>query len=210
MQKPVFLIFTDSVALPRKHKLGKVFWNETYISKIKESYPNFEVINISIGGASIKDLRNQVNYYKALAPQVVILQCGIVDAAPRAFGRIEMDIIKKLRLFRITKPFVSFLRKNRSHHYTSLKDFENKLVELKTILNPKRFLALGILPSCDGYEKALPGVTKTITNYNAILIKHAEFISLDQIPREGILEDFHHINAIGHTYIYEQLKERLF
>lgn len=206
--KPIFLIFTDSVALPRKHDTGKILWHETYIAKIKASYPEYEVINISLGGASIKDLRSQVNYYKILNPDLVLLQCGIVDASPRAFGRIEMEVIKKLRLFRLTKPFVSFLRKYRSHHYASPKEFEKKLIEFKTELKPKRFLALSILPSCEEYEAILPGITKSVDVYNNILKRHADdFIVLDKIPREGILRDHHHINSLGQEYIFEEFQK---
>lgn len=208
--RPILLIFTDSVALPRKHDSGMILWKDTYISKIKISYPDYEVINMSFGGASIKDLRTQVNYYKILNPDIVILQCGIVDASPRAFGRIEMEIIKKMRIFRITKLFVSFLRKYRSHHYASPKEFEEKLVEFKTALNPKRFLAISIIPACKEYESILPGVTKSINIYNSILKKHSDdFIILDQIPREGILNDHHHINAVGQSYIFEQVQRLL-
>ncbi len=208
--RPILLIFTDSVALPRKHDSGMILWNETYIAKIKASYPEYEVINMSFGGASIKDLRTQVNYYKILNPDIVLLQCGIVDASPRAYGRIEMEIIKKMRIFRLTKPFVSFLRKYRSHHYASPKEFEQKLVEFKTALNPKRFLAISIIPASKEYEAILPGVTKSIFTYNAILKKHTDdFIVLDQIPREGILKDHHHINAIGQNYIFEQLQKKI-
>ena len=206
--KPIFLIFTDSVALPRKYDNGKILWQETYIAKIKAQYTNYEIINISIGGASIKDLRNQINYYMVLEPEIVLLQCGIVDAAPRAFGRLELEIITKMRLLRFTKPFVSFLRKYRAHHYASPKEFEQKLIEFKNGLNPKRLIALSILPSCQEYEVQLPGITKYGAIYNAILKKHADsFVVLDEIPREGILSDYHHVNAIGQQFIFEQLQK---
>lgn len=208
--KPIFLIFTDSVALPRKHETGKILWQETYIAKIKSSYPDYEVINISIGGASIKDLRNQINYYMVLEPEVVLLQCGIVDAAPRAFGRLELEIITKLRLLRFTKPLVSFLRKYRAHHYASPKEFEQKLIEFKRDLNPKRFLVLSILPACEAYEVHLPGITKNVEVYNRILKKHADdYIVLDQIPKEGILSDYHHINALGQDFIFKELQKAI-
>lgn len=204
-KKKVVLFLTDSVALPRAHQNGMVSWEDTYISKIKEVYNNYTVINCSIGGASIVDLRNQVNYYKILNPAVVILQCGIVDASPRAFGRIEMEVIKKLKLFRLTKPFVSFLRKHRAHHYTNLTNFEKKLIEIKKELNCPSLYALGIIPSNSVYEEILPGVSKSIENYNAILKKHTFFVSLEAMPKEGVLNDHHHINAIGQQYIFEQL-----
>ncbi|WP_333875384.1 hypothetical protein [Flavobacterium sp.] len=208
--KPVLLIFTDSVALPRKYPEGKILWQETYIAKIRAHYPAYDVINVSIGGASIKDLRNQINYYMVLEPEIVLLQCGIVDAAPRAFGRLELEIVTKMRLLRFTKPFVSFLRRYRAHHYAAPKEFEQKLVALKEGLNPKRFIALGILPSSSDYEIELPGITQNTVKYNAILKKHSDhFVVLDDIPRNGILSDNHHVNAIGQQFIFEQLQKVL-
>lgn len=203
--KPICLIMTDSVALPRKYIGGIVKWNETYPSKLKAFLTDYEVVTVSIGGASITDLRNQVNYYKILNPKFVILQCGIVDAAPRAFGRIEMDFIKKMKLFRFTKPMVSFLRRYRAHHYTSPTNFERTLIEIKKELNAQEFYAVGILPISTEYERKLPGVKKYSQIYNNILKKHSSFISIDDIPPEGILKDHHHFNASGQHFIFNRI-----
>lgn len=196
----VIIIMTDSVALPRFG--GAKSWDQTYISKLKEEFLDYEIINISIGGACIKDLRNQVNYYKILAPDIVIIQCGIVDAAPRAYGKIELELIKKLKIFRLTKYFVPVLRKYRAHHYNTPKQFSKLLMEIKAELNPKRFLALGIIPALQGYEKILPGITSNINIYNQILEYNSEFISLKNFQKEMILPDYHHINAAGQEFIY--------
>ena len=205
MDKPKIVILSDSVALPRNTSNGSVQWEDTYIHKLRIGYHQYEVINISIGGASIKDLRNQVNYYKILKPEIVVLHCGIVDAAPRAFGRIEIELIKKMKLFRFTKPFVSFLRKYRAHHYASLRKFEKTLNEIKKEFAAQRFIGVGIVPSQPGYEKRLPGITDFIANYNEVLRSNTEYVSLEQMPLNGVLEDYHHINKIGQAFIYEQV-----
>ncbi len=207
--KRKIIILTDSVALPRKKKEDFIRWEDTYIFKVKQFLVDFEIINVSIGGATIVDLRNQVNYYKILKPQIVILQCGIVDASPRAFGRIELQLIKKLKLFRFTKVLVSFLRKYRSHHYTNLKNFEKNLIEIKRELNPKSIYSLGIIPGNSEYERLLPGVTNSIKKYNNILKRHTNFISLDDMPVLGVLEDHHHINEIGQEFIFNKIVEKL-
>lgn len=207
--KKKIIILTDSVALPRKLNQDFVRWEDTYIFKLKQHLNDYEVINISIGGATIGDLRNQVNYYKILKPDIVILQCGIVDASPRAFGRIEMEVIKKLKLFRLTKPFVSFLRKYRAHHYTDLTNFEKKLIDIKKELKTTSFYALGIIPSNSVYEEILPGVSKSIEEYNNILKQHTIFISLDEMPKNGVLEDHHHINEVGQEFIFNRTIEKL-
>ncbi len=207
--KKKIVVLTDSVALPRDYKSGIVKWEETYLYKLKNYSTNFEVINLSLGGGSIKDIRNQINYYKILRPEVVILHCGIVDAAPRAFGRLEIEIIKKLRLFRFSQPFISFLRKYRSHHYTNPKMFEKILLDIRKEFGSKYFFSIGIIPSCDDYEKKLPGISKCISIYNNVLEKNTIFISLDGIPREAVLDDFHHINELGQSYIYNKIIEKL-
>lgn len=207
--KQKIIILTDSVALPRKHNKGLVLWEQTYIYRLKELLQDYEIINLSIGGGSIKDIRNQINYYKVLNPKCVILHCGIVDAAPRAFGRIEMEVIKKMKLFRLTKPFVSFLRKYRSHHYSNPNEFKKLLLEIKKEFNAPNFLAIGIVPSCEAYENQLPNVTNSIDTYNRILSENSLFISMEDMPQEGILEDHHHINELGQDFIFKKLVEKL-
>jgi len=203
------VVLTDSVALPRKHPKGVVAWEQTYIYRLKQVLKDYEIINLSIGGGSIRDIRNQINYYKVLNPRFVILHCGIVDAAPRAFGRIEMDVIKKMKLFRFTKPMVSFLRRYRSHHYVNAIEFRKLLLEIKMEFDAPNFLTIGIVPSCEEYEKLLPNVTKSINFYNNILETQSDYIPLDEMPRQGVLEDHHHINEIGHDFILKKIVEHL-
>lgn len=207
MKHKTILILTDSVALPRE--IAKTTWEDTYIFKLKEHFKDYQIINVSIGGASIVDIKNQINYYKILKPKIVILQCGIVDAAPRAFGRVEIQIIKKTHLFRFTKPFVSILRKYRKHHYCDFKNFHLNLKYIKRELNATKFYSIGIIPASIPYEKKLPGVTKSIKKYNDILKKETFFLSTAKLPKNGILEDHHHINKIGLNYIYNLIIDNI-
>jgi hypothetical protein len=207
--KKKIIILTDSIALPRKYNEGLVQYEDTYIFKLKESLTNYEIINLSIGGGSIKDITKQINYYKNLIPICVILHCGIVDAAPRAFGRIELEVIRKLRLLRLTKPLVPFLRKYRAHHYTNCKEFEKKIIKMKKEFKTPCFFAIGILPSNSDYEKLLPGITKSINLYNQILSKNTNFISVEDIAKNCILEDFHHINASGQLFLFKKILNKL-
>lgn len=207
--KKKILILTDSVALPRKYSEGLVQYEDTYIFKLKELLINYEIINLSIGGGSIKDIIKQINYYKNLSPICVILHCGIVDAAPRGFGRIELEVLKKLRLLRLTKQLVPFLRKYRSHHYTSLMQFEKYLFDIKKEFKNSIFISIGILPSSFEYEKILPGVSKSILLYNQVLIRNTEFISVSEIPNDCILDDFHHVNSLGQLFFFKKLIKKL-
>ena len=203
----IALILTDSVALPRED--AETTWQDTYIYKLRKKFTNYHFINVSIGGASIKDLRNQVNYYKILSPELVVLQCGIVDASPRAFGRIEIQLIKKAHIYRFTKPCVRVLRKYRGHHYANLKEFSINLKELQMELKPKKFISLGILPASDEYEKKMPGISLSIQKYNEILRQNFTFLCTNNIPKEGITKDHHHINKIGQQFIFNLLSSEI-
>ena len=203
--KKTILIITDSVSLPRKTKRGYVKWEDTYYNKLKLEFPRYEFIYLAIGGATILDLCNQLNYYDILKPDVVILQCGIVDCCPRAFSQFEKQIIKKFKLSRLSKPFVKFLRKYRALKYVPLAKYEAALLEIKEKLNPSHFFSLSIIKAQKKYELTLKGISKNIRDYNNILKKHTKLIDLSSLPVEGILDDYHHINELGHDYIKEQL-----
>lgn len=210
MDRPIILIMTDSVSLPRRYPPNQeVRWNKIYVNLLRKEFSEFEFVHVAFGGATIGDLRSQVNYYRILKPNIVIIQCGIVDCTPRAFGRIELELIKKFHLFRFTKLLVKPLRKYRKHQYTKKRKFEGILVELKKILKAEHFISIGIIPGCHDYDLKAPGISERIEQYNAILKKHSVFIDLSKIPREGLLEDHHHINEIGHNHIFTQLRQKL-
>lgn len=203
------LLLTDSVALPRKYKNGEVLWEEIYVNLLRKEFQKIEFIHVGIGGGTITDLLSQINYYKNTNPDLVILHVGIVDCAPRAFGRIELEIIKKLHIFRVVKYFSKFLRKHRGITYTNLKNFEETISKFKEIFAKCQIWAIGIIPGCVEYDLKVPGISENIKSYNKILKSNLKFIDLKNIPREGIIEDFHHINAEGHRYIFSLIKEEI-
>ena len=202
MTKRKVLILTDSVALPRK----PMNWEDTYCFKLKAKFKEIEFIQVSIGGASIIDLRNQLNYYYFLELDTVILQCGIVDAAPRAFSRTELEIIKKLHIYRFTKKLVKPFRKYRAIHYAKPNLFRKLLKEMVNKLDARRFYSIGIIPASQEYENKLPNIKKYIDIYNEILKSESSYIDIKNIPKQAILSDHHHINELGHNYIFENLE----
>ena len=112
---------------------------------------------------------------------------------------------KKFKLSRLSKPFVKFLRKYRALKYVPLAKYEAALLEIKEKLNPSHFFSLSIIKAQKKYELTLKGISKNIRDYNNILKKHTKLIDLSSLPVEGILDDYHHINELGHDYIKEQL-----
>ena len=90
------LILTDSLGLPR-FEPEPCFFEETWPILLKEIYSNIH--QVSIGAATSQIILKQVNYQKAFNPDLVILQVGIVDCAPRFMTRKELDLTYALGIF---------------------------------------------------------------------------------------------------------------
>ena len=205
------LVLTDSVSLPRKHQNGVIPFESTYTHKLKQRYKGQAIFYFfQMGGATISDLYKQVNYFKAFQPDILILQVGIVDCAPRAFSRLEMELIRRFHLLRFTRPFINFLRKYRGLTYTSKSDFGSYITKLSSDLRVKTMYGISIIAGTAEYEEKLPGVSKRINEFNEILKEKTAYIDISRVlVAGGVIEDHHHINEIGHQIVFELLSSRL-
>jgi len=70
---------------------------------------------------------------------------------------------------------------------------------------------IGILEASNGYENVVPGITKSVNDYNKLLstVFPDSFISMSDMPREGIMSDFIHLNEAGHQFLYSKLIKEL-
>lgn len=205
-------IFSDSLALPRL-KPTKVYYEETWPAKLAADHT---IAQYSKGGGIIKDMLDQVFYYQMFCPDIVILQMGIVDCAPRPFTLFEEQFFKlnfftkgfKAILKRLTKPWLKNVRKVA---WTKPKDFRLYCEQFKIVYPNIPVFALAILPACEEFEKLSKGITKRIAQYNAILkdVFGDYYIDTSTIPHEGIMSDFHHLTTVGHQYIYDLIQVRL-
>ncbi|MDY6326658.1 MAG: SGNH/GDSL hydrolase family protein [Bacteroidales bacterium] len=201
-------IFSDSLALPREIP-QKVFYEETYPAKLSE---NHILVQYSKGAGTINDLLDQTFYYKMFCPDVVIIQCGIVDCAPRPFTQFEEHFFKlnfftkacKAILKRLTK---NWLRNVRKVAWTSPDNFRLCCKQFVETYPDIPIFAIGILPPRPEYENLAKGISKRILLYNSILeeVFGDCFINTSNIPDEGIMSDHHHLTAIGHQFIYDKI-----
>lgn len=202
------LILADSLSLPRLHP-EICEYEDTWPYLLKK---DFQVHQVSIGGATISDLVRQMEYHKMVNPDFIIIQCGIVDCAPRALSLFELELVKRIWGLRsILLPFIKqnnkWMRKVRNITNTKPFLFKKELKKLLS-LNPKtKVLGLGILPANSEYEQIVPGVSARVREYNsilsAVLIKN--FISLDQLDRSGIMTDHIHLNKAGQLAVFNRL-----
>jgi hypothetical protein len=204
------LILSDSIALPRE-KPEAVSYECTWPYLLRKHY---DIHQVSIGGATIRDLFKQVNYQSVINPDVVILQCGIVDCAPRFMSRFEKDFYSRIpflgsRLIKsLNNPNV---RNFRRITYTPIRQFETHCDKIIKSFNGRSVFALGIIPASDEYDKILPGIVGNVNSYNKVLASSfgARFISLNDYPLEGVMLDFHHVNRLGHEFIYGKVMQVL-
>ncbi len=208
------LVLGDSLCLPRIEPEKVDLWQTwPYLLQMNK---DFEVIQLGIGGATIKDLYEQSNYYFPSYPDIVIIQSGIVDCAPRALGNLEKEIINSNRLLNyLFSHFfpIKFMRRIRKKTYTNANDFSSYISEFKNRFSNSKIVWIGIVPVSGDYEKKVPGILKNISKYNKIIAEKLTdnniFCSTDAIPLDGIMSDHHHLSSIGHEWIFKQISRNI-
>lgn len=203
------LFVTDSLALPRD-KPEVLSYESTYPQLIKKEIPSAEIQQLSIGGATIDELNRASKYYTSFKPDVVIVQSGIVDCAPRTmtkFGRqfwSKIPLLGKGVLAMVSSNAATF-RKLRNTNYTKPKDFVKWLSRLNETLADAKIIHIAIMPSSDAYEQKLPGVTSRIEQYNALLAANSSKIIGQNMTTDMLMSDHHHLNTKGHQALANDL-----
>lgn len=201
----IVLILTDSLSLPRQYENIIVEYQNTYPFLLRKEFESIDFIHIGIGGATIKTLLDQCNYQKYSNPDLVILQCGIVDCAPRAFNIYERKITEKLNLIKFLKPYTSILRKYRKIQYTKPNNYKKHLISISNMFSKSKVVALEILPASKAYEKKVPGISSEIKRYNEIQREIITTINNDDFNQNGLLPDLFHLNKDGHHLIFKKI-----
>ena len=212
MQK--LLIISDSVAAARPEP-EITFWEDTYAYMLSSDYI---VYQHSVGGARVNELDEAcLAYLRQFRPDIVILQCGIVDCAPRAYKWIEERIFENYRFPRRIRNLISRtittrkLRAKRQVVYTPINHYRACVEEIRDTFPSAQVYGIGILSPSEKYEEVNPGVTANVLKYNEVLqsVFGDHFINMSNIPEDGIMSDLHHLNAIGHKYVYSQIMNAL-
>lgn len=207
------LIITDSLGLARESPECVNFF-ETWPELLKQ---NHEIHSLRIGGVTLKILAGQLGYYKSLKPDILIIQSGIVDAAPRALTDLENQLINKFYITRvITKRILNEsrlrkLRKRRNLVLTPLNKFANLINSIKNQFKDSSIYWIEILPISDSYELLVPNIKRNVSRYNKLI--HSELrenvVELNDIPKSGIMLDGAHLTKEGHIFVYNRISRLL-
>lgn len=208
VDKKRVLIIGDSLALPRERP-EQVRYDETWPEQLKKT-GRFEIIQLSLGGGTIEDLFEQTSYYKHYNPEIVIIQSGIVDCAPRALTQLELRFLLSNRISRLFLSRllpVNFLRAHRKITFVDKNKFEEFYKNVILQFKGSKFILIGILPISSDYEKKVKRISKNQVEYNNIIKSLAlkfkgKYVNTDSMSKEGIMTDFHHLNSYGHSWIF--------
>ncbi len=213
----IILSFGDSLALPR----GGCAYTDTWIAKLKSTFPTVDFICNHIGGMLINDLERCWDYMQFVGADIVIIQEGICDCAPRylndekLFWKVVIKILQKIRLSSIFWKIVKLKSRNPSCTLTSKCEFEDKYDNILNKMFEKGVKHVVIIKIGHG----APSVTRksayfnsNVDKYNSIfdhlIKKYGErLILIDPLNQvdEGLFVDGYHCNAKGMDVVYNEL-----
>ncbi|MCK6604144.1 MAG: SGNH/GDSL hydrolase family protein [Bacteroidia bacterium] len=225
------LAIGDSLALPGHGNL----YEDTWIYKLKQAFPNNDFITffrrqlttdvlVTMGGGIDGPDRypKGADCLEFYMPDVVIIQLGIVDSAPRLLYNWERFSLQKLPSFasaRYIKIIKKYRERNINNTFVPPEKFE---LNIKTYLdrclirNVKRVLYVGICyPDKDMIIKN-PFIGESVNLYNKILENTAKdnkvfklIFPLDARKSNGIYADGYHPNQTGHELIFSAVSASL-
>lgn len=201
------LFITDSLGFPRAEP-ELVRYEQTYIALLKQQFPECDFIHQGYGGASITELYQRSAYFHGtIRPDLVFMQSGIVDCAPRALKVVEQQILSRLPLVgklgvRLVKRYSAQLRRARGLTYTSLDVFADYVRRFSSLYS--KVYWVGILPASAAYEHKLEGIGRNVQRYNAVL-RQQPWVDTSGFSDADVMSDFHHLSVQGHRRLADAL-----
>lgn len=226
-------VYGDSLSLPRWE--DGIHFSDTYPERVRQHLHSafkkeIYLYNRSLGGATIDQLHHQyVNDCKYFGDcdDIIIIQAGIVDCAPRPLGRRTRSLVGTLP-FPIKRRLIAFLHNHRAQllrsglgsRFTTPRRFAAILRQWFSDLRNRhsQIIFINIAPTLPHIEAHSPGLTANICEYNKILadlvgelqIHHLVLIdaysAIEARGKERFIsyEDGHHITLEGH-HLYAEL-----
>lgn len=228
-------VYGDSLSLPRP--ADGVFHGDVYPELIRDAleaaHPGLRVSvwNRSRGGASIGELhtsyRQDSAYFDLAEPSILVIQCGIVDCAPRPVPPGVREKIGRLptllrwlvaKCLHVARPFL--LRAGIRWRATESDDFEHRLLAwIRDACSGKaRVYVVNIAPTLPAIDAHSPGLADSIHAYNEAIRRAAGAGGAVLIDVYGAIrsqpegsgdhinrQDGHHITRRGHRLYADML-----
>lgn len=225
------LIVSDSLAMVSLDANASVGWKDLYATRIQMEMPsNLLVLGAVRANHTGKIVKNDYinEYVSSLAPHVVVLHLGIVDAFPRLFTERERLILHYMDQVHFLKWFVNkythyrsrrrySLTRKKNISYVSPDDFKKNIALFFNIClsfnKQARFILINIaMPSLEAVERNY-SLLERVLQYNCTLSEVAaeyngHVIDLFNITKANpslFLDDGYHINSEAHAIIAGEL-----
>lgn len=233
------VVIGDSLCLPRITENEVVSWEHTWPflleKQLKLQEPNnVELINCGKRKRTVDSLVSFdfTEHIVFKEPDLLIIQIGIVDGAPRIISKKERRLFNN-RFFprlvrnriiknRKKKKKIILRRNSLAKVYTKPKSFKTYLEEFKNKLDRHNYLLknvifIPIVANFDHMESVSPGYKHNIDIYNKILSNFSkrtnalilEELQLELCKADLFCKDGYHLNKDGHQFLTQSLINKL-
>lgn len=218
--RPRLLFVTDSLGLPRRVPV-RVAGHEVWVNQVAHSLEGqVEPYFYTVAGLHSSDLASNLEIQLGgFDADLLVLQIGIVDCAPKALRENERKVVTRLpgplRLL-----VHNFLRRNyarivmwRDVTYVSQDRFRTNLESFREHFRDCEFVVVPIAPANQGYRAKNPLIDRNIRAYNRILetvfgeaFASETFEGAD--PELLFVSDHHHLSIEGHATVARAVAAR--
>lgn len=215
------LILTDSLGVPRMRP-ERLTDDACWVYRLVDAASDrFRFRLSTVPGLDSRQLLAMARlYHAAIAPDVIVLQVGIVDAYPRALKRIELSVLARFpgvlsRFFHaLVKRFYAQLVRLRNIHYVEPEEFRRNLLDLRSLFPDTRILVVPVAPATQDYRRRNPLVGQSIVDYNGILgeVFGAGLLKdcfAGEPPEAVVASDNHHLSERGNERVFEAVRQAL-
>ena len=213
------LIIADSLALPR----DRIAYEHTWPSLLADDTPDVTWINRAVRQSTTERLNTEGDRggdcLEVFEPDLVILQLGICDCAPRVLHRRTAAIAYRLP-FQLGTHLSSWLERRRGRKvencFVPLRSFEDNLRSYlaRAASQSTQVIALAVLPTSKRLSEKSPLINGQIRAYNATLDRlaseHSNLHVLYGFKGETSIDDLfvddgYHLNGQGARLIVDRL-----
>lgn len=215
------VVIGDSLVMPRP--ADDVPYEQTYVHRLVKQFADTEVIcraaraNDSNKQAGQQAMHDDIEVY---APDIVIVQLGIVDCAPRLFSKKQAFALRLLPKFlsrgivALASKYRLFFTKYFKQVYVPKAQFERNIDALFKSLNEasQQIICLSIASTNQRNKERSYGIDDNIKAYNDVLLSLCKRYDIDYVDvysaaseSDFILSDGIHINSDAHAFIANQI-----
>ena len=214
------MVITDSVSMPRPG----IPYEDTWLYLLKKEFPGFDILDRPVRGGNSRRLvteggRGQ-DLLETYRPDIVIIQMGITECAPRLFNKrgIEYVLVQKLP-DGMRKKYIEKVQRTRKRNpaVTDVSPWEFKANLCEYCSRAEQCLVdvviILICQPTDQFVCRSPHIRRNIDLYNHIYREVADSFDnvtvlspFEDIDINSVSIDPFHINAEGMRMIFDALR----